>query len=636
MARPIPEIKITEVTSDGSIDVDNDADDEYFDSQEDNLSLSPQTTRTTITRQITIEEQVTPGQGAGQATGQVTGQVTEEVYASKPTGDNRGRQPTSQKVKFKQATGTITGQLPPSKDAKDAKQVRISGKVTELIETEEPAGPDENETEKPAEQRPGPSTGTSTPLSSRSIRKAISAVLDGSPFKSSPSNNEIPLPPNPRSQTAADPPRPAMDGYEWVWFPAGYWAEREIFTRPAKLIRPPKWVRRSLQGSVGSSFGTPLPSAPRSLNASEVWLKHPKDLEDEAEEDNGPDGPQRRRASTPPGRIMSPDGEIPAPPKNIFQKLQRISSIRKISGPLSRKGKEREELNLTPPPIDLERQTTNTLRGTSRFFSQYIADKRRQAQADQPNRPITLDGRSLRIPRKRFGLAPWHQNGSGDTIRSTTSSIKDLLFGKTPVSTPRSDAPVDDAKPDQYFGVEVPGSRALGEGRNPFQSFQDNSASGSAEQSPIETPLSGPSGPSSLSQANSGSSMVPLTSKTAAVGYTGEPVYQGVPSQSDRGNYATELTEHLAGSPLCPLHDRVTIKKEGHKDEQNNDVDGDHNWGNWERVDYRHGYYHFLSGRLCCGIAYAKAYKERATRKSSITYSAPNRVSAIQSGKLIP
>lgn len=30
------------------------------------------------------------------------------------------------------------------------------------------------------------------------------------------------------SQQSIDPPRPAREGYEWVWFPAGYWAEREL------------------------------------------------------------------------------------------------------------------------------------------------------------------------------------------------------------------------------------------------------------------------------------------------------------------------------------------------------------------------------------------------------------------------
>lgn len=36
-------------------------------------------------------------------------------------------------------------------------------------------------------------------------------------------------------QQSIDPPRPAREGYEWVWFPAGYWAEREL---PESLSSP--------------------------------------------------------------------------------------------------------------------------------------------------------------------------------------------------------------------------------------------------------------------------------------------------------------------------------------------------------------------------------------------------------------
>lgn len=45
---------------------------------------------------------------------------------------------------------------------------------------------------------------------------------------------------------AADPPRPAKEGMEWVWFPDGYWAERErveIFQRRGES--PRKWFSRS-------------------------------------------------------------------------------------------------------------------------------------------------------------------------------------------------------------------------------------------------------------------------------------------------------------------------------------------------------------------------------------------------------
>lgn len=40
----------------------------------------------------------------------------------------------------------------------------------------------------------------------------------------------------------ADPPRPPREGLEWVWFPEGYWAEREIRVTPAaQQEKRPKW-----------------------------------------------------------------------------------------------------------------------------------------------------------------------------------------------------------------------------------------------------------------------------------------------------------------------------------------------------------------------------------------------------------
>lgn len=342
MGDPVPSITVTDFTDTAH---EGDADDEYFDSHEEGLSR----TSSTFTQKVIFEE-VTAADGSTRASGQITEQVT-EVAATKPTGD-AAKQPASQRVKVSQTTGTITGQLP---NSKDAKQVKISGQVTEVTATQGPTNQATNQTPVPGTgPGSGPGTGTSTPRSSKSIRKALSAVLDGSPFRSSFSNNET-MPrfrnwggsdspqqstpkPKPMSQTPADPPRPPMLGYEWVWFPAGYWAEREIAPRPAKGIRRPKWVRRSLQYNAGSTHGTPLPSAPRSLNPSEVWARHPGDVDDELEEMAG-DGFGRRRASTPPGR-MSPDKGT-STPKSLLQKLQQISHSRKASesGPSNRKGK---------------------------------------------------------------------------------------------------------------------------------------------------------------------------------------------------------------------------------------------------------------------------------------------------------
>ncbi len=48
----------------------------------------------------------------------------------------------------------------------------------------------------------------------------------------------------------ADPPRPAKEGHEWVWFPEGYWAERE------KLERKPsrRWFQKSSDRQSASSL----------------------------------------------------------------------------------------------------------------------------------------------------------------------------------------------------------------------------------------------------------------------------------------------------------------------------------------------------------------------------------------------
>lgn len=61
--------------------------------------------------------------------------------------------------------------------------------------------------------------------------------------------NSAPVTPN--ANTYMDPPRPAREGHEWVWFPAGYWAEREIVESPGKVMKHFKWRKRSGKSSSG-------------------------------------------------------------------------------------------------------------------------------------------------------------------------------------------------------------------------------------------------------------------------------------------------------------------------------------------------------------------------------------------------
>jgi parafibromin len=88
-----------------------------------------------------------------------------------------------------------------------------------------------------SEQRAGRSIDSSLSASSRyqNIKDWSAGVKT-----TSPSSYEPP----PRH--SADPPRPPKPGYEWVWFPEGYWAEREIRgSIPPSNVTKQKWWNKS-------------------------------------------------------------------------------------------------------------------------------------------------------------------------------------------------------------------------------------------------------------------------------------------------------------------------------------------------------------------------------------------------------
>jgi parafibromin len=49
-----------------------------------------------------------------------------------------------------------------------------------------------------------------------------------------------------------------------------------------------------------------------------------------------------------------------------------------------------------------------------------------------PTSPASLDAR----PRRMFGLAPWHRKNSNESMLSVSSSVHQLLMGRTPAATP--------------------------------------------------------------------------------------------------------------------------------------------------------------------------------------------------------
>jgi len=68
-----------------------------------------------------------------------------------------------------------------------------------------------------------------------------------------------------------DPPRPAKEGFEWVWFPEGYWAERELPSGPRKasdgsVTRLWKWKSQSSKSKSSSDDQRGLPLSPMTLH----------------------------------------------------------------------------------------------------------------------------------------------------------------------------------------------------------------------------------------------------------------------------------------------------------------------------------------------------------------------------------
>lgn len=88
-----------------------------------------------------------------------------------------------------------------------------------------------------------------------SVRHKNLSDWSGSSMLDSPSEYGTYQPQHP-----ADPPRPARNGLEWVWFPDGYWAEREVRDmvsrkRPRPVERPRWWNRASSERKKSRSTG---------------------------------------------------------------------------------------------------------------------------------------------------------------------------------------------------------------------------------------------------------------------------------------------------------------------------------------------------------------------------------------------
>ncbi|KAI1650689.1 uncharacterized protein F4817DRAFT_327064 [Daldinia loculata] len=320
------------------------------------------------------------------------------------------------------------------------------------------------------------------------------------------SYKSAPVTPN----TYIDPPRPAKEGCEWVWFPAGYWAEREVAESPGKVMRHFKWRKRSGKSSSGWDTQDGLENSSSNLwdHIPRISQPLPSPLPSEDSHNQSFQGLSfnRNGTSSESGKSMFPLNRTTLPSPYLteeahVQSLQRSPQLSQGSeNGISFSGPARpiqsspltiisgDSDSATPLATPVSRlpstsgasvssiinltTTTPDAKPRKSFFSRLFPDHRpkikkmssdndaydytpstvpgTQAQLSgygQSQSPAPLMGRAaslLREESKRrrsfrlFGKSPWHREASVVSDVSTSSSIRGVLRGRTPVTSPVS------------------------------------------------------------------------------------------------------------------------------------------------------------------------------------------------------
>lgn len=265
-----------------------------------------------------------------------------------------------------------------------------------------------------------------------------------------------------------DPPHPSKKRYEWVWFPDGYCAEREMIELPrdtksktratwkSRIIgasrRTNKSNQQELAGLKVGSFSNPT-IVPRTRqqyshgSGRELSLMNKSNYKIQSSKLRR--SLQYMSPSYP--HFLSPDGE----PEGLYCKTKRSIGVGGISTSKGNKvskvyetwqeriGWSNQHFDLLPPVNEhdttSESRAQTTLEGTTIILDQL--QKYSQAQA---RLPVPADGRlpslDLQTCPKRLGFMHRNRTESTDTLLSVGSSLRDLFMSKTPDATPNSES----------------------------------------------------------------------------------------------------------------------------------------------------------------------------------------------------
>ncbi|KAH7353438.1 hypothetical protein B0T11DRAFT_356554 [Plectosphaerella cucumerina] len=282
----------------------------------------------------------------------------------------------------------------------------------------------------------------------------FSNVFSSTPPNSGFDTSEAEFRINPYSPSGVDPPRPARTGFEWVWFPEGYWAEREapgatrksptagflskLRGRSGKSISDPGLRRgeRSSGRDPSQKTATPQIATPFSPFFSEeahvASLQHP--LGQRPKYLNDLLSPRMLHESLALSRA-SEDDLTPIVEATVGTSEEEDSKAGVLCIPRRRKMKKSsrgesgefrtprpvEEASSVAPDAVVRSQGTSLSKSSVRFREEV---------------KFKDDTNGASLVKKWFGKAPWHRKGSGETASSVTSSIREVLAGKTPPGTP--------------------------------------------------------------------------------------------------------------------------------------------------------------------------------------------------------
>ncbi|KAI9746187.1 MAG: hypothetical protein M1818_000868 [Claussenomyces sp. TS43310] len=246
---------------------------------------------------------------------------------------------------------------------------------------------------------------------------------------------------------STDPPRSAKEGHEWVWFPAGYWAERpavEMISSAHAEKTQHEWERpvltkRSISALSHANSGSGSHVLSEKCNPRPSSA-HGSSYASDSEKSNDSSSIASRNSRLGRGfqymsptypHFISPTGQ----PEGLYCKTKR--GIK--TGLIGRRKEPLQQLALESED-DIISYTGKILEGTSAYLQiEQITD---------------LDDNASLFPENRWsrrppGVAPWHRKNSHDTLWSVGSSIRNLLRGKTPPSSPYPEVDDDDSIIDQ-------------------------------------------------------------------------------------------------------------------------------------------------------------------------------------------